>query len=140
MTTEQNNTAKMQLEDKIYKYFENKLQEKDIKEENKLLLEEIEQLFDELGENDDITIQLSNGEYATLGKHAKVKDVFDKEALAQELAVAKDELKTPFDFSMFTAQGKLRPDMISKYTQPETVVKFKMKKTKSKPRKKKEAK
>jgi len=135
---EGNSLAKMQLEEKILRYFQNKEIERERKEENKLLFEEIEQFFNELEDRDeDLVLQLPNGEYAVLSQKAYVKDVFDKDSLAQELLVAKDELKTPFDFSMFTAQGKLTPDMISKHTVTETIVKVKLSKRKSKPRKKK---
>lgn len=135
---EGNSLAQLQLEEKILRYFQNKEIERERKEENKLLFEEIEQFFNELEDHDeDLVLQLPNGEYAILSQKAYVKDVFDKDSLAQELLVAKDELKTPFDFSMFTAQGKLTPDMISKHTVTETVVKVKLSKRKTKPRKKK---
>ena len=51
--------------------------------------------------------------------------------------IAKDELKTPFDYSILTAQGKLTPDMISKHTLTETIVRVRLSKRKTKPRKKK---
>lgn len=128
----------MQLEDKILRYFQNKEIAKERTEENKILFEEIEQFFESIDDNDeDLVLQLPNGEYAVLAKKAYVKDNFDKEALAQEIQVAKDELKTPFDFSMFTSKGKITPDMISKHTVTETVVKVRLSKRKTKPRKKK---
>jgi hypothetical protein len=129
---------KLQLEDKILRYFQNKEIEKERREENKLLFEEIEQIFED-SQEDELVLQLPNGEYAVLTKKAYVKDYFDKEALAQELLIAKDELKTPFDYSILTAQGKLTPDMISKHTQTETIVKTRLSKRKTKPRKKKES-
>ncbi|HEU4963220.1 MAG TPA: hypothetical protein VFV52_05095 [Bacilli bacterium] len=135
---EQSKLAQMQLEDKILRYFQNKEIAKERTEENKLLFEEIEQFFESMDDvEDDLVMQLPNGEYAVLAKKAYVKDNFDKEALAQEIQVAKDELKTPFDFSMFTAKGKITPDMISKHTVTETVVKVRLSKRKTKPRKKK---
>ena len=128
---------KLELEDKILRYFQNKEIERERKEENKLLFEEIEQWFEELDPEEDLVLQLPNGEYAVLAKKAYVKDNFDKDSLANELLIAKDELKTPFDYSILTSQGKLTPDMISKHTTTETIVKVKLSKRKSKPKKKK---
>ncbi|MGB8957346.1 MAG: hypothetical protein WCC10_18380 [Tumebacillaceae bacterium] len=128
---------KLELEDKILRYFQNKEIERERKEENKLLFEEIEQWFEELDAEEDLVLQLPNGEYAVLAKKAYVKDNFDKDSLANELLIAKDELKTPFDYSILTSQGKLTPDMISKHTTTETIVKVKLSKRKSKPKKKK---
>ena len=128
---------KLELEDKILRYFQNKEIERERKEENKLLFEEIEQWFEELDAEEDLVLQLPNGEYAVLAKKAYVKDNFDKDGLANELLIAKDELKTPFDYSILTSQGKLTPDMISKHTTTETIVKVRLSKRKSKPKKKK---
>jgi competence CoiA-like predicted nuclease len=128
---------KLELEDKILRYFQNKEIERERKEENKLLFEEIQQFYAELETDEDLVLQLPNGEYAVLAKKAYVKEVFDKDALAQELMIAKDELKTPFDYSILTSQGKLTPDMIAKHTQTETVVKVRLSKRKTKPRAKK---
>ncbi|MGZ4112009.1 MAG: hypothetical protein ACXVP5_06165 [Tumebacillaceae bacterium] len=131
-------TRKLQLEEKILRYFQNKEIEKERKEENKLLFEEIEAFFEDFdGDEEDLVLQLPNGEFAVLSKKAYIRDVFDKEALAQELLIAKDELKTPFDYSILTSQGKLTPDMISKHTETVTDVKVKLSKRKSKPKKKK---
>jgi hypothetical protein len=134
---EANETRKLQLEEKILRYFQNKEIERERKEENKLLFEEIEAFYEDFESDEDLVLQLPNGEYAVLSKKAYIKDVFDKEALAQELLIAKDELKTPFDYSILTSQGKLTPDMISKHTQTETMIKVKLAKRKSKPRAKK---
>jgi hypothetical protein len=130
-------TRKLQLEEKIHRYFQNKEIEKERKEENKLLFEEIEAFFQDSDDNeDDLVLQLPNGEFAVLSKKAYIRDVFDRDTLAQELLIAKDELKTPFDYSILTSQGKLTPDMISKHTETVTDVKVKLSKRKSKPRKK----
>lgn len=124
--------SKLLLEEKILKYFQNKEIAKERNEENKLIFEEIESIFEELGE-EQIVIPLPTGEEATLTKTALIKDILDKDGLAQELLVAKDEIKTPFDFSMFTAKGKLTPDMISKHTETVTTIKTKL--SKKRPRK-----
>ena len=133
---EKQSQGKLQMEEKILRYFQNKEIANERKEENKLLFEEIEQFFEQL-EEDEMIFQLPNGEYAVLAKKATVRDVLDKETLAHELLIAKDELKTPFDFSMLTSQGKLTPDMISRHTSTETAVRVKLSKRKTKPRKKK---
>lgn len=133
---EKQSKRQLQMEEKILRYFQNKEIANERKEENKVLFEEIEQFFEEM-EEDEIIYQLPNGEYAVLSKKATIRDVLDKEALAHELLIAKDELKTPFDFSMLTSKGKLTPDMISRHTATETNIRVKLSKRKTKPRKKK---
>lgn len=127
---------KQEIEEMILRYFQNKEIANERKEENKSLYEEIELYFEQLGE-DELVYLLPNGEYAILGKKAVVRDVLDKDSLANELLIAKDELKTPFDFSMLTKQGKLTPDMISRHTSTETNIKVKLSKRKKKPKMKK---
>jgi hypothetical protein len=51
-------------------------------------------------------------------KRGVIKEVLDKDALANEILVAKDELRMPYDYSAFTPRGKLTPDMIAKHTAP----------------------
>ncbi|WP_018133541.1 hypothetical protein [Effusibacillus pohliae] len=133
---EQQAKRKLEMEEKILRYFQNKEIANERKEENKLLFEEIEQFFEEM-EEEELVYQLPNGEYAVLTKKATVREVLDKEALAHELLIAKDELKTPFDFSMLTSQGKLTPDMISRHTSTVTDIRVKLSKRKTKPRKRK---
>ncbi|BCJ86289.1 hypothetical protein [Effusibacillus dendaii] len=123
------------VEEKILRYFQNKEIANERKEENKMLFEEIEHFFEQMQE-DELIFQLPNGEYAVLSKKATIREVLDKEALAHELLIAKDELKTPFDFSMLTAKGKLTPDMISRHTETETSIRVRLSKRKTKPRKK----
>jgi hypothetical protein len=124
--------SKHLLEEKILKYFQNKAIARERNEENKMIFEEIESMFEEL-EEEQIVIPLPTGEEAVISKKVTIKEVLDKDGLAQELLVSKDEIKTPFDFSMFTAQGKLTPDMIAKYTETITIIKTRL--TKKKPRK-----
>ncbi|MFC4768221.1 hypothetical protein [Effusibacillus consociatus] len=133
---EKQSQRKLQIEEKILRYFQNKEIANERKEENKTLFEEIEQFFEEL-EEEEMVFQLPNGEYGVLTKKATIREVLDKEALAHELLIAKDELKTPFDFSMLTSQGKLTPDMISRHTSTETTIKVKLSKRKKKPKMKK---
>lgn len=128
--------SKMQIEEKILRYFQNKEIANERKEENKVLFEEIEQFFEQL-EEEELVYQLPNGEYALLTKKAAIREVLDKDSLANELLIAKDELKTPFDFSMLTSQGKLTPDMISRHTSTDVKVKVRLSKRKTKPKKRK---
>ncbi|CAM3845159.1 hypothetical protein [Alicyclobacillus pomorum] len=128
--TEEEKTLRLKLEEKVLRYFQNKEIAKERNEENKLLFEELEALFEESGE-EEIVIPLPNGENAVLSPQIREKEVLDKEALADEMQVPKDELKTPFDFSMFTAQGKLTPAMITKHTTIEREVKMKITKRKA---------
>jgi hypothetical protein len=123
----------LKIEEKILRYFQNKEIANERKEENKVLFEEIEQFFEQM-EEDQLVFQLPNGEYAVLSKKAAIREVLDKESLAHELLIAKDELKTPFDFSMLTSQGKLTPDMISRHTSTETSIRVRLSKRKTKPK------
>lgn len=135
-TMEEQEVSRLQIEERILRYFQNKEIEKERKEENKMLFEEIEYFFNQSGEGE-LLFQLPNGEFAILTQKAVIRDILDKEGLAQSILVAQDELKTPFDFSMYTAQGKLTPEMISKYTETETQIKVKLAKRKTKPKKSK---
>ncbi|GMA51447.1 hypothetical protein GCM10025857_28040 [Alicyclobacillus contaminans] len=134
--TEDEQARRLKLEEKVLRYFQNKEIAKERNEENKLLFEELEALFAESGE-EEIIIPLPNGENAVLSPTFREREVLDKEALADEMQVPKDELKTPFDFSMFTAQGKLTPDMITKHTTIEREVKMKITKRKATRRRRK---
>jgi len=128
-TEEEEQSLHLKIEDKVLRYFQNKEIAKERIEENKLLFEELEELFQGSGE-EKITISLPSGENAVLAPQFREKEVLDKDLLADEMQVPKDELKTPFDFSMFTAQGKLTPAMITKYTTTEHEVKMKITKRK----------
>jgi hypothetical protein len=125
--------TKQQIEDRVLKYFQNKEIAKERSEENKLIIEEIEQYFDESG-GQKLVIDLPNGEFGVLDKKMSIREVLDKEALALEIQISKDELKTPFDFSMLTKQEKLTPALISKYTNTETKIGMKLGKSKKKPK------
>lgn len=125
------------LETTLLKYFQNKEIAKERTEENKLLYEEIEELFENLGENE-FVLPLPNGEFAHLHKKPRIREVLDKDGLAQTLQIAKDEIKTAWDFSMLTQQGKLTPKMIAEHTSTEVKVKLSASKKKRKPKKKKD--
>jgi hypothetical protein len=127
------------LEQKILKYFQNKEIAKERNEENKLLFEEIEEMYRQLGE-EEISIPLPSGENAVLTPKFVEREVLDKDTLADEMQVPKDELKTPFDFCMFTAQGKLTPAMITKHTTIEREVKLRLTKRKANTRRKRRTK
>lgn len=124
------------IEQRVLKYFQNKEMAKERNEENKLILEEIEQFFEDNG-SERVVIQLENGEFGVLDKKSSIKEVLDKDGLAHEIQISKDELKTPFDFSMLTKQEKLTPALISKYTSTEVKIGMKLGKSKRKPKEKK---
>lgn len=121
----------MQIEEKVLRIFQNKEIAKERNEETKLLMEEVEDLADTLEE--DLIIELPNGEFAIVGSKVSVRDKFDKEGLANELLVSKDDLD-PFGISLLTANGRLTPDMITRHTKTETQVKVRVSKRKSRPR------
>lgn len=130
MSEDKQQELRLKLEDKVLRYFQNKEIAKERNEENKLLFEELEELF-QGSEEEEIVIPLPNGEHAVLTPKFTEKEVLDKDLLAEEMQVPKDELKTPFDFCMFTAQGKLTPAMITKHTTIEREVKMKISKRKN---------
>lgn len=127
---EEHMTMRLKLEEKILHYFQNKEIVKERNEENKRLFEEVEEMFGEFGE-EEVIIALPSGENAVLSPSVREKEVLDKDLLAEEMQVARDELKTPFDFCMFTSQGKLSPGMITKYTSVEREIKMKISKRKA---------
>src|SRR5579875_1981731 len=69
------------LEERILKYFQNKEIARERNEENKLIYEELQELFDELGE-DEITIPLPSGENAVLTATIREREVLDVDMLA----------------------------------------------------------
>lgn len=129
-------TRRIKIEDRVMRYFQNKEIAKERNEENKLLVEELEELF-KSSEEEQIIIPLPGGENAILSPRYIEKEVLDRDTLADEMQVPKDELKTPFDFCMFTAQGKLSPDMITRHTTVEREVKMKISKRKTNSRRSK---
>lgn len=130
LTEEQQQIKRLKLEEKILKYFQNKEIARERSEENKLLFEELEELFQDSGE-EEIVVMLPSGENAVLSPKFREKEVLDKDLLVEEMQISKDDLKTPFDFCMFTSQGKLTPAMITKYTTIEREVKMKITKRKA---------
>ncbi|QQE79058.1 hypothetical protein [Alicyclobacillus sp. SO9] len=135
-TQESEEQSRLKIEDAVLKYFQNKEMAKERNEENKLLFEELEQLFENM-EEDELIIPLPNGDNAVLTPKFREREVLDVEALADEMEVPKDELKTPFDFCAFTAKGKLTPDMITRHTSIERDVKLRIGKRKASTRKRK---
>lgn len=130
VSVEAEEQRRFKIEEVVLRYFQNKEIARERNEENKLLFEELAELF-ELSEEEEIVIAMPSGENAILSPKFVEKEVLDKDLLAEEMQVPKDELKTPFDFSMFTAQGKLTPAMITKHTSVEREVKMKITKRKA---------
>lgn len=128
--TEKEQTQRLKMEELVARYFQNKEIAKERNEENKLIFEELESLFED-NETEELVLPLPSGENAILSPSFREKEVLDKDALADEMAISKDDLKTPFDFSMFTSQGKLTPAMITKHTQIEREVKLRITKRKA---------
>lgn len=123
-------------EELMLRYFQNKEIAKERNEENKLIQDELEHQLKESG-GEQVVLQLPNGEWGMITQKDVVVERLDKDGLAQELLIAKDELRKPFDYSILTAQGKLKPDQITKHTDTELVPQIKVSKRKTKPRTKK---
>ncbi len=123
---EEEQTLRLKIEEKVARYFQNKEIAKERNEENKVLFEELEELFQNSGA-EEISVLLPNGENAVLTPKLHEKEVLDKDLLADEMQVPKDELKTPFDFCAFTAKGKLTPAMITKHTTVVREIKMRIK-------------
>lgn len=146
----------LSLEDSLRRYFINKEIVSERNEENKLLKEKIEQEFEAL-EGTEFIIELPSGEFAKVFKKPRIKEVLDKDALANHLQIAKDELKTPWDFSKLAEKfleeaqknkeenpeeqsQKKMSRLIVEFTETQTEIQTKISKTKNKPKKKKEKK
>lgn len=129
LNLEQAEKSRLKMEELVQKYFQNKEIARERNEENKLIFEQLTELFEQ-NEEEEIIIPLPSGENAVLSPRFIEREVLDKDLLAEEMQVPKDELKTPFDFSMFTSQGKLTPAMITKHTTVERTVKLKIGKRK----------
>lgn len=138
LTEEDVQNLRLKIEERAQRYFQNKEIARERNEENKLLFEELAELF-QSSDEEEIVIPLPSGENAVLSPKFREKEVLDKDLLTDEMQVPKDELKTPFDFCMFTVQGKLTPAMITKYTtiEREVTMKITKRKTTSKRRKSK---
>lgn len=128
---------KSKIEDLVLKYFHNAEIAKERREENKLLKEEIEQYYENMGTDEEIYVPLPSGEFMKIGKRIRIKEKLDKDSLAEHIQISKDELKTPWDFSMLTKQEKITPKMISDFTQTETDILTRISKAKNKPKNKK---
>lgn len=139
---------KLTIEDAVKRYFMNKQIITERKNENDLLFEEIEEKFEHLN-GTELIVELEDGNYAKIFKKAQIKEKLDKEQLAEKINehsdekqshISKEDLKTPWDFSMLTKQGRITPKMISQCTETETNLKTKTSKLKKKPKNKKETK
>ncbi|QSO48096.1 hypothetical protein [Alicyclobacillus mengziensis] len=126
------------IEQQVLKYFQNKEIVSERNEENKMIFEELEELFEELGD-DEVVISLPSGQNAVLSLSIREKEVLDVDMLADEMKVPKDELKTPFDFCAFTAKGKLTPAMITKHTSVERDAKLRISKRKASTKRRKKS-
>lgn len=128
------------LERLTLKYITNREVARERTLENESLIDEIRDLYEQLGfdqDDDDYVIELPSGDYARVSKKPRIREVLNKDELAEELQLSKEDIKTPFDISKLTSDGKLTPKMISMHT--ETVIKnnVSVKRLKNKPKKKK---
>lgn len=144
----------LSLEDTIRRYFINKEIVSERNEENKALKEKIEQEFEALAGTEFI-VELPSGEFAKIFKKPRIKEVLDKDSLANHLQIAKDELKTPWDFSKlaekFLEEAQKNKEknpqeqsqkkfsrLIVEFTETQTEIQTKISKTKNKPKSKKD--
>lgn len=128
--------TRMELERKTNDIFKMKDMLKQMREDLKILEEAATFLFHEL-EEEEVFVPLDSGEVAHYVMKPYQREVLDKDSLAQTLQIAKNELKTPWDFSMLTKQGKITPKMIAEYTETKTTKKMKISRKKNMPKKKK---
>lgn len=146
----------LSLEESLRRYFINKEIVSERNEENKLLKEKIEQDFEAM-DGTELIVELENGAFAKVFKKPRLKEVLDKEALANHLQIAKDELKTPWDFSKLAEKfleealknkeenpqeqsGKKMSRLIVEFTETQSEMQTKISKLKNKPKAKKEPK
>jgi hypothetical protein len=114
------------IQNTLLEYFEIERKVKELNELKKALKEEIESFFYESGE-DRLYFPISDTEEIIVERAFSVKEVLDKDGLSLEVGIAKDEMKTPFDWSMLTKQEKISPKQISQHTHNETDEKVKIK-------------
>lgn len=129
--------SSVDFEEKVQEWLRLKERRKADKEQMDLLAEEIEEHAKQSMEDGVLVVELPDGMYAVIRSKAHVTAELDREGLANELLVAKDELKTPFDFSYLTKKGRLDPKMIEQHTHNRTEIKFKITKRQTRPRRKK---
>jgi hypothetical protein len=115
-TVLENPKTKDKLELAVFKYLQNKEMVKERNEENKILYEDIEDYFRELKE-ESVIFDLPTGIKIEVKASHSVREVLDKDSLAEEMQISKDDLKTPFDFSKLTELGKLTPSMVTRHTE-----------------------
>lgn len=137
LAQEREEQKRYELEDLVHSILRDKELVKETKERITLNQERVDELVSSMGLDEDIVFPLPNGEYGTIRKVVSHREVTDKDGIAQELLIAKDELKKPLDWVMLTSQGKLTPSTVSKHVHPETVIKTRIGRRKAKPRKKK---
>jgi hypothetical protein len=115
------------IQNTLLEYFEIERKVKELNELKKALKEEVESFFYESGE-DKLFFEVSDTEMVVVERAFSVKEKLDKDGLSLEVGIAKDEMKTPFDWSMLTKQEKISPKQISMHTHNETDEKIKIKK------------
>ena len=110
---------------------------KELELEKEMLLEEITTYLENSGE-ESLLFDLDDNmdEVITVEKKYRLVDKLDKEALSLEVQISQNDMKTPYDWSKLTEQGKITPNHISKHTHPENSWSVKVaRKKKAKPKK-----
>lgn len=142
LSEQEKHEVSTKLEESIKTYFMNKDIAKERNEENKMLLEDIQAEFDRLN-TIEVVIELPDGEYGRIMKKSSFKEVLDKEILAlrinevsnnEQAYITKDDLKTPWDFSMLTKQDRITPKLIAECTENLTTMQTKVSRLKRKPK------
>jgi hypothetical protein len=113
----------------IQEYFNLKGRIKALQEEVKI---KEEMIFDYLLESGEEKLYFENTDTETfiIEKKYTVAEKLDKDGLSLETKIPKDEMKTPFDWSMLTKQDKITPKQISTHTHSETNTKVAIKRKK----------
>ena len=118
-------TLQLKLQDELKNIFQMQEMVKEMKEKIDISKDVVREIFEKLGGHE-VFAELENGGFAKVHQRITIREKLDKDSLANTLKVSKDELKTPFDFSKFTAKGDLTPKMITEHTETETKTNLKI--------------
>lgn len=130
------------FEDAVRQFIMNKEIAKERSEEANLILEKIQEEFESINGHE-LVIDLPSGEFGRVYRKATIKEVLDKDLLVDKINrnsnneqsyIAKEDLKTPWDFSMLTKQERITPKMIAECTETQTTLSTKVTKVKRKPK------
>lgn len=120
------------------KYLQNNDISKERKDENEMLKEDIGFMLGD--ESNQMVFELPDGQFMVIRQTVKNVDKLDKQALSQHVGIPVEEMKTPLDFSMLTAQGKLAPATIANFIEKVPQKRVTVRKVKNNPNKLKDKK